>query len=346
MRVTFAILAGLTGLLLSGCPEQEAQVLYVAAVLQPDESCAVSATLGAVDILDIGILDLAVNRDGYIAAIQTVNNMVRSQEVTNLGPSEKFLENNIIAMTGATIEYEYGGSAELPSGFFQYSAYVVFPQEAAYSFINIVPPQVVQALRKDPWLTGSKPITDPLLSSCWKNKFESEPVWQEVPIGGHEVELLVRITMEGRLLGGTEVISNTLVFPIRVCNGCLAQVIGDSCFLDEAPVPDTEVTQCVVGQDRLYPPQFCTFEKFVVDASAQEWISDCVDDENWPPLEQAQNFSAPSGCSELGSYQLGVGGELDALNKLHLQYRYAYDRLDAYCNLVTEAPLYPPQPNP
>jgi len=70
----------------------------------------------------------------------------------------------------------------------------------------------------------------------------------------------VSVRVVGETLGGTEIRSNELIFPINVCNGCLISFPGDgvdaltgNCLRTEPPGPPS----CLPGQDALTDCRHC-----------------------------------------------------------------------------------------
>ena len=331
---------------LMGCPEHEAQVLFAQANLKPDDSCIAQPQVGSqAETIQVGRLDLASNREGYIANIQLLNFLTTSQQVSGLGPAEAHLDNGVIQVMGATVRYEVEGlEVKLPQNFFQHAPTAAFPAEASVVQINIMPPQVVQLLRTDPWLSGKKKFSDGLIESCYLTAAAGgNPSWTNVPVGGREVEILVIITFEGALQDGVIVHSNEIRYPLRVCNGCLlfpqmdpglylqGTVFGNA---SEFKCPNAP---CVDGQDTCSDFGTCFDRNFFVDTAADARLASCAEDVDYKPNQSL--WQHPTNWPFVGSYN-PAGSVSDKLN--HLRFRYAFERVDAYCNLMDEAPLWPP----
>ena len=346
MMVVLWICGGIP--LLSGCPEAEPDVLWLQAVLLPDDSCQVSPLLGSsIQTVQKGTVDLAVNREGYIAAVQAVNNMARSEEVTGFGPTSKHLETNNMQLIGATVNYDTAGlDVDLPQGFFQYTPTGILPQEAAVGIVNLLPPAVMAELRKEPWLVGTKAFEDPLLSACYQTVDGAPPTWKGAPLGGREVEIVARVRFEAALLDGTEVISNELRFPIRVCNGCLVTPQGHPGRILDLFSPTSfdeplicNVPQCIPGADRCFDVRKCFVDNFYVEEGQVERLQQCANDPNFPP--PSIPLCNPPLQKNIGCYDPTE----DVQTKIqHLFFRFAFERVDAFCALEHEAPLWEPQP--
>ncbi len=338
---------------LCGCPDREAQTFWAQAILRPDDSCTVTALLGSqIDSLQLGRLDLSINRSGYFGAVQLVNGMARSEEVTGKGAKDVALENNLISITGVTVSYDVQGlQVALPSGFFQYTPMGIYPQEAAIVFVNLMPPPVLKVLRTEPFLVGTKSYTDPLLSACHEREFGDAGGWDNVPLGGREAQVLVRLRFEGTLHDGIEVVSNELLFPITICNGCLISPRTDDALgivldvflpesVDESNYPET--APCIAGQDKLFDSRRCVHRHYFVDPSAVTWLDKCADDPTFPDVTDP--LISPYLCR--GPEFIGLGCiHTTPYRKDHMRTRYAIERSGAYCStLEGESPTWPNQP--
>ena len=323
--------------LLPGCPEQEAAALWARIVIDPGTTCAAQA--GATAQLQLGVLDLAVNREGYVAYIDLMNQLPPSIGVTGLAVDSAFIDTNSISLIGATVSYDYEGlSVELPQGFYQYAPTGVAPGQAGVGRVNLLPPAVLAVLRTEPWLVGSKAYQDPLLIAAMQTAPETVPSWVGVPLGGREVEIVARVAFDGVLHDGTTVISNELRFPIRVCVGCLVypQTHPANVLLGGYLAPPEP---CVAGQDTPMDAMGCLVENFFVEAKVDETLQQVAQDENFPPPSIPLCHPLLTEFIECypkdGTYAERV---------THLRYRWAFERVDAYCALLHEAPLWPAQP--
>jgi len=288
---------------------------------------------------------LASNREGYIANFQLINFLTTSTQVTGLGPSQAHLDNGVIQIMGATVRYEVEGlQVKLPQNFFQHSPTAAFPAEASVAQINVMPPQVLQVLRTDPWLSGQKEFNDGLIESCYLTAGAGgDPKWSNVPIGGREVEVVALITFEGILQDGIFVYSNEMRYPIRVCNGCLLfPQMDPGLYLQQTILAGATGLACpniacVDGQDTCSDFSNCFDRNFFVDTKADIKLTSCAQDVGFNPNESL--WKHPTSWPFIGTYN-PAGDVIEKLD--HLRFRYAFERVDAYCNLLDEAPLWPP----
>jgi hypothetical protein len=341
-------LLSVLALALVGCPEQEAQVLWAQGVIQQDDSCEWLPILGSgAKLVPKGVLDLSVAREGYFAGVQLINGLPRSQEVSGLGPAQAYLENNFLHILGSTVNYDSNGlSITLPQGFFQYSPSAAMPGEPAISVINVVPPSVLSILRNEPWLVQNKVMNNPLLAACFEQVTGENSEWRELPIGGRRAEILIRLKFEGYLQDGTEVISNELRFPLEICNGCLVAPQPQMHAADIArSILDAEGSfctgqgikvSCTTGQDNCVDVRKCFNENFLAEGEVVDILKQCASDPTFPPENVSTTTPSIYGVLLPPAYTPGDSSYLEQL--------YSFERVNAYCRLQAEAPLFPTQP--
>jgi hypothetical protein len=327
---------------LPGCPEHEPQALWAQANIAPDESCEAKPLLGSqIVTIPHGFLDLAVNNVGYTVNIQLMNLMGSTEVVTGRAADKKMLENNNIHIQGAQINYDVVGlSKSLPQGFFQFAPNGILPGEVGVMSVNVIPTAVLRILREEPWLVGNKPIVDPYIRECFQNVTGEVPSWKNVPLGGRTIEILVRITFEGTLQNGEVIRSNEFRFPLTVCSGCLIEPQVHPCNTMALFEPNKtqelllcDEVSCNPGQDNCYDMRICFVQNFYVDGEAAKRLSQCAQNPAFPP----PNIGVDDGCAgAIGPY---VQGDL-----ANLEWRYSFERVNAYCFLSDEAPVWPTQP--
>ena len=338
---------GSAALILAGCPEQEAQALWVQHVIAADDSCLITATVGAGgNILPEGLVDLTVNREGYFAGIQVMNQLTSSQEATGLSEAEGQKENNNIQIYGATVHYDTNGSIALPQGFFVYAPLGLPPGAAGIAGINVLPPAVLQTMRRDSNLIGTKTMRDPFLKECFRSVTGQDPTWTDAPLGGRTVNVLVRVKYEGVLQDGTIVLSNEFRFPLRVCNGCLlGPRLDHPCqapdLFGAGVAPEAAgcgaVVPCISGQDRCTLVRECYVNHTEIPQSAFSRLETCASNAALFPV----SLQDPTCDSWIGRPDPAAGPGSVLQN---LAYRYVLERMDAYCTIMDEAPLWqPPQ---
>ncbi len=84
--------------------------------------------------------------------------------------------------------------------------------------------------------------------------------------GGGQVTLIANVRVFGETLGGDDVESAELTYPIVVCNGCLVAFpveaddpvrTGYQCTLPDEPLTGDTGSQCIFGQDEAYDCRLC-----------------------------------------------------------------------------------------
>jgi hypothetical protein len=94
---------------------------------------------------------------------------------------------------------------------------------------------------------------------------------------------------------------------------------------------------CVDGQDTCSDFANCFTRNFFVDTKADVRLASCAQDVGFNPNQSL--WKHPTSWPFIGTYN-PAGGVIEKLD--HLRFRYAFERVDAYCNLLDEAPLWPP----
>ena len=74
----------------------------------------------------------------------------------------------------------------------------------------------------------------------------------------------------------------------------------------------------------------------MVDPQANEVLTKCATDGFATASSQ---LTPPNAAAFIGSYDPNAP---PAVKLSHLQFRYAFDKVNAYCLLLNEAPLWPP----
>jgi hypothetical protein len=349
------VIIGLLGFLLIGCPEYEAQTLWVQGNVIPEDNCEVNPQAGgAVLTLQEGVLDLALNRDGYLMYLALNNKMSTSSEVTGLGTGNGYLNNNDVSVQGAQIFYDTAGlSVSLPQGFFQPAPIGMPAGESGVLTLNVIPSAVLELLRQEPFLVGEKPMRDPFIRECFETVLGEAAVWNNVPLGGREVFITVRLIFEGVLSDGIVVHSNEFRMPIKVCTGCLIQPQMSACtaelLLDEEDdsIPELllnsvcKANSCVVGQDKCWDARKCFLENAFVEEAVVDKLLTCASNPAFP--SPTAGLKDPNSCLGALPLSTGGGGAETASRLTALLSRYTYERYDAYCYLEDEAPTWPAQ---
>jgi hypothetical protein len=209
----------------SGCADNESSLFIVGVLLSEGGNCIFEAEPDSA-ILGSGTLDVAIART-YAMPLLVGNQLVAR------GDSDKLrTETARISLRGAVVTVlRADGNTTLQS----------FSTNAT-GFVNPA--------------TGSTPgwgitLVNAIPSSLGRSLFDQLP-------RGDSMELNVTVSVFGDTLGGDEIESSTITFPLFVCNGCLVDCstvnsLNGSC----ATFPEDELeVGCFPGQDAATPCQF------------------------------------------------------------------------------------------
>ncbi|MBU1241080.1 hypothetical protein KJ865_15305, partial [Myxococcota bacterium] len=194
----------------------------------PASGCEASSTQTDT-FLSHGIMDLGASRYGiqpqYIGWLVLANNLVSTVESHGI-------ELNTVEIKEAHISLSLGSSGSaLDSSYTKFADYTfvaIPPGENRSVQVNLIPPNVA----------GRMSLGE-----------------------GQYVEATATVQIIGER-GGTDIASNSIKFPITICNGCLAENIGPC---DTATFPDTifEGHTCNKSQDE---PLHCCYDSAAAGA--------------------------------------------------------------------------------
>ncbi|MEZ4371603.1 MAG: hypothetical protein R3B07_12295 [Polyangiaceae bacterium] len=197
----------------SGCADNDSQ-LFVVGVMVPDGECSVTADEGA-SLYLAGVLDTSLTT-AYVGRLLVGN------QLTQRGSREETkTETSRIAIRGAEVQI-FTPQQELIKEYTVASTGFVNQApngDAAYGFaaVTLIDPQTGQSLAN------------------------------QVPAPGDTTGVVVEVRVFGDSLGGSEITSAKLTYPITVCNGCLI-----SCTTDAAAG-----RPCSRGNDEPIDCSFC-----------------------------------------------------------------------------------------
>ena len=232
--------------LLWGCTENEPQVLYIVGNQSVDTStqCKLQST-GIVTFKPFGYLDVSLTNT-YLLFPAMTTKLTDTTIVTGNGPSELVLDTSTIQILGARISYDLPIDPLTGTGLgfldnplapgtgltssdplesaglqdnFVFTTGTVDPETDALLALEAVPPYIGEILRAAPALQA---------------RYSS-------------AQIIVHVTVEGKLMDGTKVVSNEFIYPLNVCNGCLVYFPVSDCSNLEG---DPEIiVPCFPGQD-------------------------------------------------------------------------------------------------
>jgi hypothetical protein len=233
------MLVGLTfvaafGLLATGCTERAPQVLYVNFNQAVDRATVCEARVNAEATRPIGWMDLAITNK-YLLFPTVSNQMKESAQIFSQSVAELRGENNVVQITGATIDYDVppdlagdlaAQGLALPQGQFVFTSGSIDPEDQGVFVLEAVPALVGEVLRLSDLLSARYATT----------------------------QILVRVVVEGVLADGQVVKSNEFVYPLNVCRGCLVYFPVPECT---APATEDLVVPCFPGQDEGVDCRVC-----------------------------------------------------------------------------------------
>lgn len=220
---TASMLAGTTVLATASCADNDSTLFIKGTMLSSGGECVFEAE-GDAPLLPSGVMDVAY-ASTYVMPLLVGNQLIARGDADKLRT-----ETARIVIRGAVVNVLSADGTASRASFSTNAGGFVDPASGTdpgwgVSFVNAVPTSLVQELR------------DSLAP------FASE-------------ELNVSVYVYGDTLGGDEVESSTLTFPLYVCNGCLVDCSTASDFdsCDEFP-PDGLELNCFPGQDAPVPCQ-------------------------------------------------------------------------------------------
>jgi len=217
--LAFVTLGAALGIQASGCA-YPGSMIFIDGVLSVDSACGAVAAPSSGQT-SYGVLDVAYNSSGYIAALLIGNQLVARGAPTQLKP-----ETSRVQIYGGEIRLTDGANGTVGSGaYFDYFSTTVDPGSGStpgYSgaYARLIDPATVQTLAGS--LSGS---------------------------GAVEQLVVSEVTLFGITLGGDEVRSMPWTFPIYVCYGCLCKKPADDTCVNPENSPDPV---CYIGQDTTF----------------------------------------------------------------------------------------------
>jgi hypothetical protein len=234
LKSLFALgIAGISAALLPGCAENDSMMFIIGVYARKAGSCTPTADAGA-PIWANGVLDRLFASD-YAAALLVGN------QITERGSREQLrTETSRVSLKGAEVSLETLGGAELVSPF----------SSTATGFVDAA--------------SG----TDPTLTVMYASLIPPS-VAGDLPEG----TIVAKVRVFGTTLGGQDVESSELSFPIEICDGCLVSYPAEArdltadgteyvCQVAEAGTGesgsnDTELP-CTLGIDLPAPCTVCS----------------------------------------------------------------------------------------
>lgn len=232
-----------TGLvLLSGCPKEQPQALFImdAAAMTRQQQCSIRPGAGVQMLRPYGVLDLAITNSYWL--FPRVKNMLPSlQTVTGEGVNNLQAETNYVNIHTAYVHVNPGGyvvtgltATEIPvieraqfDGFTWDVSASAGPGEETMVAIQVIPPDIGNILQAK--MKGLKNAKNPA-------------IW-----------ISVVVKLEARTQDLWTVYSNEFKFPILTCYGCLVRYVTN----DPNEPPSVADVPCLPGQDDAVDNTLC-----------------------------------------------------------------------------------------
>ncbi len=235
-RLTVFVAIAVLAVASVGCADRNPQELFIEfnGALQQGQ-CVVQAGSRLNQVRAVGFMDLAVTNQYWM--FPSFRNMLpNSEQATQLSIQDLHNENNFVSILGAKVRYDIGdvGLANqglaLPDSLFVFSSGYAEPDQESVTQIQAVPAIVGEILRQ---------------AGKLQQRFAA-------------AQLVVHLTLEGRLQDGTVVHSNDFLYPITTCNGCLLYypVVPQACCDPEEAGSVTQIP-CLIGQDEPVDCRVC-----------------------------------------------------------------------------------------
>jgi len=188
------------GLATVACEDREVSLVIRQA--QPLDPAACAVSTNADEGLVRGTIDIAI-APNYVVFPFVENRMRDVVELKRFSNEDARIDTHDVVLRAAVVEY---------SALDQISA--------------DIPPSVRVPLSGSVPLNGNAVLGVEVLSNSMVENIRSAQEFlifdslNEVRASRASVQMIVKITLEGETLDGTEISSNELVFPLEICNGC------------------------------------------------------------------------------------------------------------------------------
>jgi hypothetical protein len=205
------------GLFNLACEDREVSLVIRQA--QPIVPGECEPSKAAEEGLSRGVVDIAIATN-YVVYPFVENRMKNVVELKGFANSDARIDTHDVVLRAAVVEY---------SALDQISADI--PASVRVPLSGTVP------------LNGNAVLGIEVLSNSMVENIRSAPEFlifdslNEVRASRASVQMIAKITLEGETLDGTDIVSNELVFPLEICNGC--RVTFPNAFIsigDQGPV--------------------------------------------------------------------------------------------------------------
>jgi hypothetical protein len=197
-----------------------------------------------------GVIDLEVNRSGYVASL-VVQNQLRAAS----DPAKARVETGGVYLLGASVRLTYANGEPLdstdsgrPGNEFRTagSGYIPPAGGEATITVNMIDGAAIESLKKRLGNPGAG----------------------DGGVGVIRPDIVIAyVRVQAQTLGGLSLESQEFQFPITVCSQCLVDfprppISGNFCPPSDKPEEDAKATPCTIGQNRRVSCTACTYSDY------------------------------------------------------------------------------------
>lgn len=246
-KIIFVAAVAMCGLFVS-CPIQHpgSLVLLESMAMNTQNQCTLQSGGGGSQYLrPSGILDLALTNH-YLMFPHLYNNLPSTMTINKSAPENLDVEINYITILGATVRLDipsdiYHDSnvnqsilyTAMTDGYFTATSGGILPGSDEISEIEVIPASVGRELQK-----------------VFKAKIKVDNC------SAPAADVYAYINVDGITMSGAKLASNTYLFPIRLCWGCLIRYVTND---PTGLVPQGNQAPCLPGQDDALSNVLCTY---------------------------------------------------------------------------------------
>ncbi len=227
------------------CPNQHpgSIVILESMAMTRQNQCTIQSGTSGQFVRPFGVLDLAVTNHYYMFP-HIYNNMPSSMAINGTSEVNLDVENNYLNITGADVRLDIPGSiyndsnvdqtklySAMVDGFFVPAAGGLEPDTDVMTAVEIIPESIGNELRK-----------------VFKARINADAC------SAPSAEVYAYVKMEGVTSSGHKVSSNTFMFPVKLCWGCLVRYITNDPL---SMSPQSNAIPCMPGQDDALSNVLC-----------------------------------------------------------------------------------------
>ena len=244
-QIKFVAAVAMCGLFVS-CPIMKhptSLVLLESMAMTRQSQCTIQTGGSSQYLKTMGILDLSLTNH-YFLFPHLYNNLPSSMEINGSDAASLDVESNYINIVGAHVRLDipmdiYNDKnanqsilySAMTSGYFVGSAGGILPDTDAMSSLEVLPVNIGRELKK-----------------VFKARIKADNC------SAPAADLFAYVNMDGVTVTGSKVESNTYMFPIKLCWGCLVRYVTDN---PTDSIPKSNSAPCLPGQDDAVTNVLC-----------------------------------------------------------------------------------------